>query len=98
MVNLRLVKSTPPASKPTTGMMISLTRELTMAVKAPPTATPTARSTTEPRLMNSMNSLRKLDSFFFTVSNFTGFLSVFSIFDPFFNGLIGFRKIIKIVV
>ncbi len=36
---------------------MSLTRELTMAVKAPPTATPIARSTTEPRLMNSLNSL-----------------------------------------
>lgn len=39
------------------GIMMSLTRELTMAVKAPPTATPMARSTTEPRLMNSLNSL-----------------------------------------
>ena len=57
----RPVKSTPPARSPTIGMMISLTKELTMAVKAPPTATPTARSTTEPRLINSMNSLRKLE-------------------------------------
>lgn len=57
----RLVKSTPPAIRPTMGIIISLTRELTMAVKAPPTATPTARSTTEPRLINSMNSLRKLE-------------------------------------
>ena len=55
------VKSTPPASNPTIGITMSFTNELTMAVNAPPTATPTARSTTEPRLINSMNSLRKFD-------------------------------------
>ena len=59
MVRLSEVKSTPPAMRPTIGITMSLTRELTMAVKAPPTATPTARSITEPRLMNSINSLRK---------------------------------------
>lgn len=37
-------------------MMISLTRELTIVVNAPPTTTPTARSITLPRLMNSLNS------------------------------------------
>jgi len=68
MVIERLVKSTPPARRPTMGMTISLTSELTMAVKARPTATLTARSTTEPRLINSMNSLRKEDCSFLTFS------------------------------
>lgn len=45
------------------GMTMSLTRELTMEVKAPPMMMPTARSMTEPRLMNSLNSLRTLGSF-----------------------------------
>ncbi len=42
-----------------TGIMISSTSDLTIAVKAPPTATPMARSTTLPRLMNSRNSFTK---------------------------------------
>ena len=35
-----------------------------MAVKAAPIIIPTARSMTEPRLMNSLNSLSTLGSFF----------------------------------
>lgn len=65
----RLVKSTPPANRPTIGITMSFTRELTIAVNAPPTATPTARSTTEPRLINSMNSLRKLEPLLWTFLN-----------------------------
>ena len=38
------------------GMMMSLTSELTMAVKAAPMMMPTARSMTLPREMNSLNS------------------------------------------
>ena len=49
-------------------MMISLTKEVTIAVKAPPTATPTAKSTTLPRLINSLNSLTTFGSFFLTSS------------------------------
>ncbi len=52
-------KSRPPASRLVIGMMMSSTKDLTMAVKAPPTATPMAKSTTLPRLMNSLNSFRK---------------------------------------
>ena len=69
IVHERLVKFTPPPIRPTMGMMMSFTSEFTMAVKAPPTATPTARSTTEPRLMNSINSLRKPPLFSLTSFN-----------------------------
>src|SRR5580658_9361489 len=50
-------KSTPPVIRPIGGMMIWSTRLLTMAPKAAPMITPTARSTTLPRAMNSRNSL-----------------------------------------
>lgn len=53
----RLVKSRPPAKRLLMGIIISSTRDLIIAVKAPPTATPMARSMTLPRLMNSRNSL-----------------------------------------
>lgn len=43
----------------TIGIMMSLTSEVTMAVKAEPTTIPTARSMTLPRLIKSINSLRK---------------------------------------
>lgn len=52
-------KSSPPKVRLAIGMRTSLTRELTMAVKAPPTAIPMARSTMLPRLINSRNSLKK---------------------------------------
>lgn len=55
----RVEKSKPPAKRLVTGIMMSSTRDLTMAVKAPPTATPMARSMTLPRLINSLNSLMK---------------------------------------
>ena len=61
MVISRLVKLTPPTRRPTRGMTISLTREVTIEPKAPPMITPTARSMTLPRLMNSLNSVAKDD-------------------------------------
>ena len=39
-----------------TGVMISLQSEVTIAPNAPPMITPTAKSMTLPRLMNSLNS------------------------------------------
>ena len=64
MVNFRFVKSKPPIIMEMTGMTTSLTRELTIEVKAPPMMIPTARSITEPLLMNSLNSLMIFGSFF----------------------------------
>ena len=49
----------PPAKMPRMGLMMSLTRELVMALKAPPMMTPTARSRTLPRAMNCLNSAIK---------------------------------------
>ncbi len=70
MVIFKFEKSKPPMSIETTGITTSLTRELTIEVKAPPMMIPTARSTTEPRLINSLNSLRIFGSFFLIVSKF----------------------------
>ena len=64
MVSFSELKSKPPIIMETTGITTSLTRELTIAVKAPPMMIPTARSMTEPRLMNSLNSFNTLGSFF----------------------------------
>src|SRR5205809_7182227 len=52
----QLEKSRPPKSRPTTGMMRSLTSEETILPNAAPMITPTARSTTLPRMANSLNS------------------------------------------
>ena len=49
-------KSSPPMMSEMSGLMISLTSAVTMAVNAPPTTTPTARSMTLPREMNTLNS------------------------------------------
>ena len=46
----------PRKITPMIGMMMSLTRESTIRPKAPPMITPTARSMTLPRAMNSWNS------------------------------------------
>lgn len=64
------MKSKPPINIEITGITTSLTRELTMEVKAPPTMIPTARSTTEPRLMNSLNSFMTFGSFFLRLLRF----------------------------
>src|SRR5258708_33349443 len=55
-VTKKLEKSIPPRSKPSGGIRRSFTSEFTIVVKAAPTTTPTARSTTLPRAMNSRNS------------------------------------------
>ena len=41
------------------GLMISLTREVVMELKAPPMMTPTARSITLPRAIKDLNSWMK---------------------------------------
>ena len=53
---------------PMMGMSISFTREFTMAVNAPPMITPTAMSTTLPRVMKALNSLANLLSFIISIS------------------------------
>src|ERR1700730_3183951 len=52
----RLEKSALPSSIPTGGMRRSLTKQATTLPKAAPMTTPTASSTTLPRMMNSLNS------------------------------------------
>jgi len=55
-----IVKNSPEKSgdlkiAPIIGVIISLTKELTTAPKAPPITTPTARSTTLPLIINFLN-------------------------------------------
>src|SRR6185312_16964206 len=52
----RLEKSTLPRMRPSGGMMMSLTSDVTILPKAAPMMTPMARSTTLPRMANSRNS------------------------------------------
>ena len=59
MVIFREEKLTPPRRMPRRGVIISETRELTILEKAPPMMTPTARSTTLPRLMKVLKSSKK---------------------------------------
>ncbi len=51
-------KSTPAVIRPITGMITSSTRAETILLNAAPMITPTARSMTLPREMNSRNSLK----------------------------------------
>src|SRR5271170_4883906 len=53
----QLLKSSPPTTRLTTGMIRSLTSESTILPNAPPMITPTARSTTLPLTAKSRNSL-----------------------------------------
>src|SRR5512132_552301 len=53
----QLLKSRPPKTRLTTGMIKSLTSESTILPNAAPMITPTARSTTLPLTANSRNSL-----------------------------------------
>ena len=46
----------PLVSSETTGMMMSLTREVVILPKAPPMTTPTAISSTLPRMAKALNS------------------------------------------
>src|SRR5690606_19892101 len=50
-------KSTPPSSRPIGGMITLSTSEVTILPNAAPMTTPTARSTTLPRIANSLNSV-----------------------------------------
>ena len=54
---------------PITGMMMSFTSDVTMAPNATPMMTPTARSTTFPRIMNFLNSSNICASFLSEVSH-----------------------------
>ena len=56
ILNTKSEKLIAPTNKPKKGLIIYLTKELTIAVKAPPMITPTAKSITLPRDMNSLNS------------------------------------------
>ena len=59
LVNIQgeLIGINTAIASPTGGMMTSLTSEVTIVPKAAPMMTPTARSTTLPRIANSLNSL-----------------------------------------
>ena len=48
----KLVKSTPPNTIPSNGVIISFTKELTILPNAAPITTPTAKSTTFPLKAN----------------------------------------------
>ena len=50
------LKFTPPSSMPSGGISTSLTNEVTILPNAAPITTPTARSTTLPRIANFLNS------------------------------------------
>ncbi len=52
----RAAKSMPPRMIPTSGMMMSLTSEVTMAPNAPPKTTAIARSRTLPFKTNALKS------------------------------------------
>src|SRR5438876_2428461 len=61
--NQKLVeKSSPPVISPIGGMMMSLTSELTIPLKAAPMMTPIARSKALPLAANSLNSFHMADS------------------------------------
>ena len=51
-----LPRSTPPMIMPMRGMNTSFTKEVVIFPKAPPRITPTAMSSTLPRMANSLNS------------------------------------------
>ena len=55
-VTLRSAKEFSRTKMPMMGMMMSAVRESAMALKAPPTMTPTAISITLPRAINCLNS------------------------------------------
>ncbi|CKG22296.1 Uncharacterised protein [Streptococcus pneumoniae] len=55
-VIFKSVKSTPPNTIPSNGVMISFTKELTILPNAAPITTPTAKSITFPLKANFLNS------------------------------------------
>ena len=70
----RRSRSTPPKMQPIRGMRTFCTSVVVMAPKAVAMITPTAMSITLPRMMNSLNSFSKLDSFFIAVLPFVRIL------------------------
>lgn len=91
----RELKSAPPAIREAIGIMMSSTRDLTIVVKAPPTATPMARSTTLPRLMNSANSRKKAKSIRVLIGLFSAiFVRILAFEVEGFGGLVVFLVII----
>ncbi|EJK89299.1 hypothetical protein UUU_39220 [Klebsiella pneumoniae subsp. pneumoniae DSM 30104 = JCM 1662 = NBRC 14940] len=54
------LKSIPPINRPSGGIIISATSDETILPNAAPMITPTAKSTTFPRIANSRNSFKKL--------------------------------------
>ena len=61
-------RSTPPMSRPISGMNTSFTREVVILPNAVPMITPTAISMTLPRMANSLNSAK---NFFMCKSSYT---------------------------
>lgn len=70
-VMLRCEKLNPPMMMLTTGIMMLVTNELTMSLKAVPMTTPTARSMALPELMNSLNSLKIFGSLGLMILSFS---------------------------
>ena len=66
----KLVKLIPPIIIPTKGIIISLTKDVTIELKAPPITTPTAKSSTFPLEINSLNSFNNC-FIFYTPSTLT---------------------------
>ena len=58
-------------NRPISGLMMSSTSAVTMAVKAPPMTTPTAMSSTLPRMANALNSSKNflMPLFFSSIDN-----------------------------
>ena len=73
-------------NRPMAGLMMSFTSELTMAVKAPPITTPTAISSTLPRMAKALNSSKNIfDAFHFffchkKIHSFTPFMPQGNVF------------------
>ena len=61
IVNFKLERSIFPINNPIRGLIKSLTKEFTIAVKAAPIINPTAKSIMLPREINSLNSLTMVD-------------------------------------
>ena len=56
MTYLSVLKLAPPVRAPSRGIRMSLTREVTILLKAPPIMTPTAMSMMFPLRINALNS------------------------------------------
>ena len=71
-------KSRPPVIAPISGVMISLTKEFIMLVKADPITIPVAKSTIFPFIANALNSLIKPFEPSFTFSTLMSFFTSFN--------------------